>query len=572
MSPKRKKQLPFVIVGSFVIAVVEIASLAIIAYFISILASPTIRPEDSSIIRLLESLGIRLSLDWNEFIIALAFLVAFSVTVKNVVSSIIRYLTSYYSSATILEISQVLINTYLFAPYAWHLQIPDSEKIANIQNRIQCEQLLVIFFRTVSDIMLLIAISMVLFIYTPSISILLFLFLFPAGILITRGTKKNLHELGEQYRELNVRSLAESEAILTVLREIKNYRASEYFISRFKRMMAPVMRLTARMQNQTQISSWILESTAFIALAVVMAIVLSRDAIDAEDLFSSIAIIGVASWRLLPIMFRVLQGVSSLRSKSSFIRNIIDHIEGPAPNPTEIKIEPFKSIVFSDVSYRYPVKDADEGDTISNVTFEIRKGEMLGIIGHSGAGKSTVLDLLSGLISPVNGSILLNDTELDSVLSHRIRIGYVSQTPYLFADTLEENLLLGREGLGMDITDLVEKVHLQSSKFKDPKFTLAENGKNLSGGEKQRVSIMRSIIADPDLILFDEATSSLDTKTEEAILKTINELKGERTIVMIAHRLTTVEKCHRIIWMEDGRIVKVGTPDQIIKEYSEYTK
>lgn len=232
----------------------------------------------------------------------------------------------------------------------------------------------------------------------------------------------------------------------------------------------------------------------------------------------------------------------------------------------------FDNIIFSNVDFRYGNHDL----VLKNVSFEINKGEKVAIVGESGCGKTTLAKLLLKFYQVEKGKILIDGKELSLVSTNQIRdnISYIDQNIFLFSDTVKNNLTFGNEELYDEhITTACKgaKAHefIQELPFDYDTF-LDENGKNLSGGQRQRLAIARALLRKPKLIIFDEATSNLDTITESAIKDTIFNLNKEMTCIIIAHRLSTIKNCDKIIVMDKGCIVEIGTHDQLMHLQGRY--
>lgn len=232
-------------------------------------------------------------------------------------------------------------------------------------------------------------------------------------------------------------------------------------------------------------------------------------------------------------------------------------------------------IVFSNVSFRYPDK---EEDALYDVNIRVRKGEIIAVVGRSGAGKTTFVDLIPRFYSPLRGSIYMDGTDIAqaTLKSLRSQIGIVSQDVILFNDSIRANIAFG-------MPDVTEEAVINAAKAAyahDFIMELAmgydtiigERGVRLSGGQKQRLSIARAILKNPPILILDEATSSLDSASEIVVQKAIENLMENRTIFVIAHRLSTVKKASRIIVFEKGRIVESGTHDELIKTNGIYKK
>ena len=209
------------------------------------------------------------------------------------------------------------------------------------------------------------------------------------------------------------------------------------------------------------------------------------------------------------------------------------------------------------------------------VSFCVAKGETVGIVGESGAGKSTLMDLLMGLLTPTSGALCLDGQPLDDSGRRGLAeiIGYVPQFPYIYDATLAENVAFGVLRAEIDMAR-VEAACRQAAVHEflvqlpeGYQTVLGERGVRLSGGQQQRVCIARALYRKPEVLIFDEATSSLDTKSEKQIQQTIMRLKGSVTMILVAHRLSTVEGCDRLVWIEDGRVRQIGSPDEVLPGY-----
>lgn len=232
----------------------------------------------------------------------------------------------------------------------------------------------------------------------------------------------------------------------------------------------------------------------------------------------------------------------------------------------------FDKISFSNIDFRYGNHEL----VLKNVSFTINKGEKVAIVGESGCGKTTLAKLLLKFYSPENGKILIDDNELNSISINSLRnnVSYIDQNTFLFSDTIKNNLLLGNQFATDSEIEQACKLANADSFISELPFDydtfLDENGKNLSGGQRQRLAIARAVLRNPKLIIFDEATSNLDTITESAIKDTIFNLNKEMICIIIAHRLSTIKNCDKIIVIDKGEIAEIGTHQQLIDKKGVY--
>lgn len=236
-------------------------------------------------------------------------------------------------------------------------------------------------------------------------------------------------------------------------------------------------------------------------------------------------------------------------------------------------IETIQSMNFEYVTYQYP---SGKVPALSRISLDIKQGDYIGIVGVSGSGKTTLVDTLLYLLKPVNGSIKVNDKDLIEVdpWNWREHIGYVPQESIMFNDTIKNNIALYRPNVTDEDIVWAAKIANADEFINDlpEKYdtVVGERGSRLSGGQRQRLALARALVNKPQLLLLDEATSALDTFTEKKIQESVDQLKGQFTIIVIAHRLSTLLNADRIIVLEDGKIVQSGTPDSLINEQGNF--
>ncbi|MCL4132620.1 UNVERIFIED_CONTAM: hypothetical protein GTU68_005277 [Idotea baltica] len=247
---------------------------------------------------------------------------------------------------------------------------------------------------------------------------------------------------------------------------------------------------------------------------------------------------------------------------------------------TAKELTPIKGdIEFKNVSFVYPDTNIE---ALKNVSFTLKSGETLAILGKTGSGKSTILDLIGRLYDIDNGSITVDNSVISNLnlFSLRESIGYVPQDAFLFSDTIKNNIKFGKEDATDDEVYEAAKnarVHKNIIDFKNGYDTvLGERGITLSGGQKQRVSIARAIIKRPDILLFDDCLSAVDTETEEKILKNLVKLTKDKTTIIVSHRVSSAKNANQIIVLDDGKVIQTGSHESLINTdgyYKElYTK
>jgi len=266
-------------------------------------------------------------------------------------------------------------------------------------------------------------------------------------------------------------------------------------------------------------------------------------------------------FRVMPGLNRMINQVNNFKTMTPYIERVYHeyfHTTSGTPLKDEKDFHFKQKITFHNVCFKYlnTYKNA-----LSNVSFDVKKGDCIGIVGETGSGKSTLVDLILGLLKPTSGQILVDDSFSVSSFQWHKKIGYVPQSIYLTDDTIEANIAFGASTV--DAQKLQKAIHTaQLSKLidglpKGAKTLAGERGVRLSGGERQRIAIARALYASPEVLIFDEATSALDSTTESKLMETINEISKDYTVIMIAHRISTLSRCNKILKFENGKLTDI---------------
>ena len=377
---------------------------------------------------------------------------------------------------------------------------------------------------------------------------------------------------GERQRTLEADQLHVLQQSLGAVKEVKIAGREAFFEARLR---AARRALARAKQHRLLVGTGLrlgIETVLIVCMLAVVLFVTLRGASSA-DTVSMLALFAYTGFRIVPSANRIMLNTGSLREGHAFVQGALADFKvlkaaPPRGQGPESAIEFTRSLACEDVTFAY---EGEGQAALSHVNMTLRAGESLGIVGETGSGKSTLVDVLLGLLQPTSGRVLLDGESLAGrERAWQRLIGYVPQNPYVLDDTVRRNIAFGVPDTAIDehrlsraasLAHLDEVVRQLPQGFDTP---LGERGTRLSGGQRQRVAIARALYADPAVLVFDEATAALDNQTEREVTSAIAALHGTRTLIVIAHRLSTVQDCDRLIFLQDGRIAATGTYDELL--------
>ena len=427
----------------------------------------------------------------------------------------------------------------------------------------------------ISDLSLLIVMFGGLLFVDPKIAISSFLAFVPIGFILFKLMKNRAKTLGDLQSTVGVES---SERILEVIgsyREILVKNRRDYYSRIIAKQRLEFANISAELSFFPNISKYVLEITVVFGLLIVS--ILQFVSNDATRAFAGLTVFLAASTRITPAILRIQQGSVSLKASIGGATKTLQLIELLKNSERIEKVDDNvitehgsfeSSIEISNLAFQYP---GNENKTINGANLTIKPGQVVASVGSSGAGKTTLIDLILGVLEPDSGNVQISGVEpLVAISKWPGAISYVPQDVMISNGTVLTNVVLGYPASGEESQSLaweaLEKAHLKEyvENLPDGVNTyIGDRGSRLSGGQRQRLGIARAMYTKPKLLVLDEATSNLDGITEAAISDSINELRGSVTVLMIAHRLSTVKKADLVVYMENGKIMSSGTFDQV---------
>lgn len=462
------------------------------------------------------------------------------------------------------QLSQRLFSVYLHQPYTFHLQRNSAQLIRNVTGEVG-----LFTYNAVMPGLLLFTETLVLFGLCS-----LLLFIEPAGTLIVGGamglTAWGFHRMTREYisewgkaRQLHdglrIQHLQQG---LGGVKDIIVLGRVTDFMRQYEIHNVQSARVGQRTYTLQQLPRLWLELLAVGGLAILVITMLAQGR-ALHEVLPTLGLFAAAAFRLMPSVNRILGAVQSLRYGLPIIDNLSSELNLAAPELPAVHppMAPFRSTLELDrVTYSHP---GTADPVLNEVSLTIKHGESIGFIGTSGAGKSTLVDILLGLYMPDSGEVRVDGVNIRTNLRRwQDQIGYVPQTIFMTDDTLRRNVAFGLADEQIDDTAVrraIQAAQLDEFVASLPKgleAVVGERGIRLSGGQRQRIGIARALYHDPSVLVLDEATSSLDAATEQNVMQAVEALHGRKTVLIVAHRLSTIERCDRLYRVEKGGVVE----------------
>lgn len=492
--------------------------------------------------------------------------------IKNLFLAFLLWRQANFAYDVQANLSQRLFTTYLRQPYTFHLQRNSAQLYQNVAGEVS------IFTGVISSVLLLVTESMVL----VGVAILL-LIVEPIGALIVavvfggaawvfhRITRERISRWGVERQLHDGLRIQHLQQGLGGAKDVKLLGRESEFLAQYRThnvISARVTKLQLTLQNLPRL---MFELLAVTGLAILVISMLGQGR-DINSIIPTLGLFAAAAFRLMPSVNRVLSAVQTLRYTLPVVNTLYEEIKLTSVEPTNKQtLAPRifgKELSLKSVKYQYP---GAASLALDGISLNIQKGEFIGLIGSSGSGKSTLVDVILGLLTPNGGLIEVDGHDVQqSMRQWQDQIGYVPQSIYLTDDTLRRNVAFGLPNERID--DLAVQRAIKAAQLEEFVSTLpegletvvGERGVRLSGGQRQRIGIARALYHDPGVLLLDEATSALDSATEREVMQTITALQGSKTIIVVAHRLSTIEKCDRFYRLEYGRVTEIGSPAELL--------
>ena len=504
---------------------------------------------------------------------------------KTVLSMIFIRKILYFLSFKGARLSSILVSRLLAQPLLTVQSRSNQETLFALTSGVGSITIgvLATFVALISDTSLLLVMAVGLFVVDPILSVSTFALFATIAFMLYRIMQVRARKLGERNRQTNVDSNSLILEVLTSYRELVVKNRRFYYSRKIGEQRHQLAAATAELSFMPNISKYVIEITVIVGSLMISAIQFVTQ--DAAHAVATLGVFFAASTRIAPAVLRVQQSSLSIRASSGLAEPTLELIESLGID--EIIKENDATIDFDhegfvahieivNVSLKYPGKEIN---AVSNLSLSIDKGEIVACVGPSGAGKTTIIDIVLGILEPDKGRVEINGlSPLDAISTWPGAIGYMPQDILISNGTVRENVMLGfdsnpmydqRVQSAITIAQLSEFVQALPKGLDQP---MGDRGTSISGGQRQRLGIARAIFTAPKLLVLDEATSALDGETEANISSAIQAFRGDVTVLMIAHRLSTVLTADRVVYMDKGEIKAQGSFEEVRRAVPDFDR
>lgn len=575
LSRREKRNAWLVLIIVLVAALSSAGMIGSVMPFLSVLAEPERIREIAMLSWIYEKGGFQ---SYYSFLVALGFASLMVIFFANVMQLIRVWAVARYTTRRMHTIGYRLLSSYLRQPYEFFVNRHTSAMSTQILSEAQLvvTQFLAPAAEVIASFLTVLVIVALLIWVNSVVALSAFTLLgglFICTFLVSRRVIANAGKLRAQSNKERYRIANEA---LSGAKDIKLLGCEDTYIAEFKRPSSRWASSQVIVQVAGQMPQYVMYVLGFGGMIVLCLFMVDGASLEAGSGLGTIlpllGVFAVAGQRLLPEMSKLYHGLTQLQYGRSAVEAVYDDLvlltSGEAlPDAPNASLSLKRDLRLDRISYRYPEAEVD---SLCDISLTVYAGEKIGVVGSTGSGKTTLADLVLGLLSPSEGKLVVDDVsvERNNIRAWRQSVGYVPQEIFLTDASIAKNIAMGVPDSKIDyrkVEDAARAAQIHEFVLKelpDGYDTLVgERGVRLSGGQRQRVGIARAMYHEAEFLVFDEATSALDNATERDVMTAIEDLPGNRTVLIIAHRLTTVQSCDRILVLDSGQVAGIGTWD-----------
>jgi HlyD family secretion protein len=579
LTPSQRKRFYVLQVLILIMTFIEILSIASIVPFMALVGDPSVLERDN----LLATIYLKYNFETYEFIFYLGVIVLISLTVASIVSIYITWRIAMFPPRIGTEIAHRLFSYYLDQDFLFHTKGSSSKltKKISIESKRVSDQILTPLIYANARIVLVFFIILIMFLYDPLVLISALTIFISAYFILFKFVRTKLQSYGSNISEMLSKRFRLMSDSFGGIKDILLLGRSSNFKKLFLKTSDELAYSEGNIAVIERTPRYFMELLAFgLMIALVLYLVKNSQG-NLGLLLPILSVYALAGMKLLPSLLLIYSSAATVKGNLAAYEAIREDLKNAnksnLPNHNDHTFSKYNEINLKDVTFTYPDKINPALDQIS---LTIKANSLVGFVGTSGSGKSTLIDVIIGLIKPQKGEVTINGTSLNkqNLRAWQNKIGFVPQSIFLTEGTIAENVAFGipydlinyeQVERALKIANLKELV---SKLEKGVHSTVGERGVQLSGGQRQRIGIARMLYYEAEVFVFDEATSALDGITEKTIMDAIYNFTGKKTLIIIAHRLKTVQKCDEIFMMENGRIIDSGTYQYLLQNNEKFKK
>ena len=576
MTPPERKQAAVLLNLILLMAILDMLGVASILPFIAVLTTPELVQTNAvlnSAFTMSHNIGIQTS---EQFLFALGLLVFVMLLISLVFKALINYVQTRFALMREYSIGKRLVEGYLYQPYSWFLNRHSADLGKNILGEVDTvvNEVVIPLLNLIAQSAVALVLLILLIIVDPMLALILSMVLGLSYACIFAIMSGWLKRLGQARIVANKERFTAVSEAFGADKEVKVGGLEQSFIQRFAKPSEIFAKNQATARVIAQLPRFALEAIAFggILLFILYLMAKSSSFVSALPI---IALYTFAGYRLIPALQHIYGAITLLRFAGPALVSLhqeMINLQAFEPEHDKLSVMPLtKAITLNQVIYRYP---GSPQPTLKNVNLTIPVHSTVGFVGASGSGKTTTVDMILGLLEPQEGTLNIDGQPITTANRRRWQraIGYVPQHIYLADDSVVANIAFGVNAKEIDqeaveraakIANLHEFVSCELPQ--GYATTVGERGVRLSGGQRQRIGIARALYHKPQVLILDEATSALDNLTEQAVMEAVNNLGHHITIILIAHRLSTVRQCDQIYLLERGEVIANGTFEELMQ-------
>jgi ABC-type bacteriocin/lantibiotic exporter with double-glycine peptidase domain len=576
LTPQESRRLFFILIMVLIMGLIDIFGIISILPFIAVLSKPELVETNTILVFAFEvskNFGVNTV---NQFLFILALFSFLMLVFSSSFKALTVYAQHRFAAMREYSLGRRLLEGYLRQPYVWFLNKNGGELGKNILSEVNrfTNYCLSPMINLISNSIIVIAlISLIIFI-DPIVALISFVVLSGSYIIIYKSVSLVIKKIGNKNIKSNEVRFKALQELFEAIKQLKVRGLEQTYIDRYSLSAQTYANTLALSQIIAQLPRFFIEIIAFGGI-IILVLVLLKINNEITEVLPIIVIYVFAGYKLIPALQLIYHAYSNLKFSNPVLKALHKDIvslklEKPENNKLSL-ISLKQNIELKNIYFTYP---NNIRPTLNNITMTIPAKSIVGLVGSTGSGKTTLVDIITGLLESQKGTLMVNGKDIfkDNIRSWQKIIGYVPQNIYLSDDTVSANIAFGVEPENIDYAKVCKSaitanIHdfIINELSESYNTIVGERGVRLSGGQRQRLGIARAIYHEPELLIFDEATNALDGITENVVMEAVKKLGKNNTIIIIAHRLTTVRDCDNIFLLENGELVDEGTFEKLSK-------